>query len=259
MLFYERYTSRKPVAGVVQTGSTTRTIKTSTDHSGENWGFVRIYEGAHAGVVAQIIDIQPDSITVSNYIYMVDMPNYYRYMENEHLPVIENWIPIFGDKYVLCEGSKIWKYEAPAIITVKEILDNVGFVTLNTTTIPAKINADINFLVNNHTGLTIKYLPCLYIQNTFLDIDGYLFSRAFAPNAVNMQPLAGKKYIPRQFAPLTNISQDIFETEINSVLGLSIAFVEDWDMYHAHGGNVHCGSVVKRLPIENWWEKQPKK
>jgi len=254
-------TGRKPVTGIVQAGGSMWKIKTSADHSGEDWGFVRIYEGAHAGVVARIIDIKPEFITVSNDVSVVEMPMYY-YMQIG-FQKMNNWTPNPGDKYVLCEGSKIWHHGSPAIITVKEILEDEKFMFLSTNIIPGKIKSDMNIL-SNYSGLTFKNIPVLFVRNEEpldnepLDEEDK-FCKPFTPNAVNLQPVAGKLYIPRQFSPKDNTSQDIFEKEIKSVLGINVEFVDDWEQYHTRGGNVHCGSVVKRAPINNWWAKQPKK
>jgi len=55
---------------------------------------------------------------------------------------------------------------------------------------------------------------------------------------------------------LNEFSQDIFEEKIKTLLGNDVEFVDSW-MYHAGIGEIHCGSIVKRQPITNWWEKQP--
>ena len=79
---------------------------------------------------------------------------------------------------------------------------------------------------------------------------------AFNLGAANLQSVANKLYMPRQFAPLDEFSKDIFEEKIKSVLGTNVEFVDSW-MYHCGIGEIHCGSTVKRQPITNWWEKQP--
>lgn len=43
-------------------------------------------------------------------------------------------------------------------------------------------------------------------------------------------------------------------------LGLTVHFVDDWDMYHVQVGEIHCGTNVKREPLEvtdpklRWWD-----
>ena len=90
-------------------------------------------------------------------------------------------------------------------------------------------------------------------------------SVAFNPGPTNLQVVNGHLYVPRQYGPLNAASQDIFELNIKSRLASSasyvladVRFVDDWNLYHALCGEIHCGSVVKRsvLPID-WWEHQP--
>jgi len=78
---------------------------------------------------------------------------------------------------------------------------------------------------------------------------------AFVPGPTNLQPVSGKLFVPRQFGPLNNNDEDVFEKDIVSALGSSTKFVDCWDLYHALDGEVHCGSNVKRsIPANNWWE-----
>ena len=80
----------------------------------------------------------------------------------------------------------------------------------------------------------------------------------FTPAPANLQQVAGKLFVPKQFAPRKD-TLDVFETEIKNILGSDVEFVDDW-FYHIDGGNVHCGSSVKRKlddALGNWWEIQP--
>ncbi len=36
--------------------------------------------------------------------------------------------------------------------------------------------------------------------------------------------------------------------------GISVKFVEDWDLYHRLLGEVHCGSNADRAVTTKWWE-----
>ena len=81
---------------------------------------------------------------------------------------------------------------------------------------------------------------------------------SFNHGAANLQPVNGKLYVPQPFAPLNSASVDIFEAEIKRILGADVKFVDCWEMYHAFMGEVHCGTNVKRLPVADWWKKQPK-
>jgi protein-arginine deiminase len=35
--------------------------------------------------------------------------------------------------------------------------------------------------------------------------------------------------------------------------GVELVFVDDWDTYHMALGEVHCGSNVRRTPVDGWW------
>ena len=62
------------------------------------------------------------------------------------------------------------------------------------------------------------------------------------------------------FAPLNNVSEDIFEEKIKTVLsGYDLEFVDCWELYHVLTGEVHCGSVVKSALVSDWWLNQQKK
>jgi hypothetical protein len=62
----------------------------------------------------------------------------------------------------------------------------------------------------------------------------------------------------RRSTPDLRIFNLLPESSIRSNLpGHIIKFVDDWDVYHAHEGEIHCGSNVKRTPLNNWWEKLP--
>ncbi|PKN31693.1 MAG: hypothetical protein CVU63_22600, partial [Deltaproteobacteria bacterium HGW-Deltaproteobacteria-20] len=37
--------------------------------------------------------------------------------------------------------------------------------------------------------------------------------------------------------------------------GITVHFVEDWNLYHRLEGEVHCGSnALRALPAVSWWE-----
>jgi hypothetical protein len=38
--------------------------------------------------------------------------------------------------------------------------------------------------------------------------------------------------------------------------GMTLHFVDDWSTYHMSLGEVHCGSNVRRTPIQAWWETE---
>jgi hypothetical protein len=199
---------------------------------------------------------------ITNEIWKVDIENYYDTVLNFETYPPPGWFPQAGDKYVLCEDTKFWsKTEAPAFITVKELLEDADFMMMNTNAVQIKIAESVRTLTSstNYPNAVIKYIPSLFlgISSNITNITDHS-GTAFNPGPANLQPVAGKLYIPRQFAPLNNAGEDIFENAIRSNLpGHTIKFVDDWDVYHSHEGEIHCGSNVIRTPINNWWEKLP--
>jgi len=51
-----------------------------------------------------------------------------------------------------------------------------------------------------------------------------------------------------------DIFKDQFEKALGAV-GIKVAWIEDWDLYHRLSGEVHCATNSKRalLPDEKWW------
>jgi hypothetical protein len=147
----------------------------------------------------------------------------------------------------------------PAIVTVEEVLNDPNFAALNTVLIPASINDAKNRLQGAVGALTFRSVPSLFfgIRDIAPEDVRQHSCVAFNPGPTNLQPLNGKLYVPRQFGPAGG-GVDLFENSIRSALGTTVEFVDCWDLYHVSLGEVHCGSVAKRLAFEiNWWENQP--
>ena len=122
-----------------------------------------------------------------------------------------------------------------------------------------KIKQAVKDSDKDHPDLTFINIPSLFMGVRLgNDIEKHT-GVAFNPGTANFQSINNKLYFPRQFAPLNTNSEDIFENEIKRVLGNNVQFVDCWKMYHAFKGEVHCGSVVKPAPVNDWWLKQPKK
>jgi hypothetical protein len=100
--------------------------------------------------------------------------------------------------------------------------------------------------------------PAPDIPHSFFPVCFNQQSVIINPGPSNLQPVAGKLYVPRQFCPLDAAGKDIFEEAIKSALGGTVEFVDCWDLYHRKLGEVHCGSSVKHAVLGiNWWENQP--
>ncbi|WP_339862819.1 protein-arginine deiminase family protein [Thalassospira alkalitolerans] len=82
-------------------------------------------------------------------------------------------------------------------------------------------------------------------------------------------------FIPKPFGPwvidntVANNGYDLFEDDLQQQIanlgnGLTCDFIDDWDYYHAHHGEIHCGTNETRAPFNgqvafgnarfnNWW------
>lgn len=264
-----------PISGLASADSLANNrIETGIDHRGQPWRYIRIYQGAEAGTVGFIDTKGLGYITVSRVwkttskIIDGTYPEYdifywsedIRYGGGGPAPAPPTWRPQAGDKYVLCQGSKKWITGTPAIVTVEEVLADADFGNLNKIDIQNVIDKDIKpKLQTAISGVSFKKLPALFFGKRGA---GFLTNHtaiAFNPGPTNLQPVAGNLYVPEQFCPVDIGSSDIFEKSINATFGASIVkYVDGWYLYHAAGGELHCGTIVKRAVLTiNWWENQP--
>ncbi|RYY52335.1 MAG: hypothetical protein EOO09_21725, partial [Chitinophagaceae bacterium] len=179
--------------------------------------------------------------------------------------------PNAGNKYVLVEGTKGGyphsEYSPiPAFITVHEILMDAEFVDFNKN-YSYKSLLDSENAIRAAAGaesLNFTFVPALFFgtkdSNTLSAAPR--LSVAFNPGPANLQPLTvptvgNALFVPRQFGPVNNAGVDIYESAIRAAVSSeSVYFVDDWELYHVSGGEVHCGSIVKRaLPATDWWTK----
>jgi Protein-arginine deiminase (PAD) len=168
--------------------------------------------------------------------------------------------PAAGDKFVLIQQSMLDNSGTPLAVTVHEVLADTNFDDLNRKLIKKKID-DIKALLDAGAGKKQTYLPVpdLYLGITKpADFPTARKAFAFAPGLANVQIVAGKYYFARSYAPVDNAGKDIFEEAVTAQFGAAAKFVDDWELYHARFGEVHCGSLVKRdFWAKDWWKEQP--
>ncbi|KAM9241711.1 protein-arginine deiminase type-4-like [Dugong dugon] len=101
-------------------------------------------------------------------------------------------------------------------------------------------------------------IPQLY--QLLKDSRGALKAEAFFPNMVNMLVLGKYLGIPKPFGPIIE-GRCCLEEKVRSLLellGLHCTFIDDFDTYHVHCGEVHCGTNVRRKPFSfKWWNMVP--
>jgi protein-arginine deiminase len=79
---------------------------------------------------------------------------------------------------------------------------------------------------------------------------------AYQPGTVNLLHVDGVVVIADPFGPVID-GVDPFKADLETRLGahgLEVYFADDWDLYHAMMGEVHCGTNVVREMDLRWWE-----
>lgn len=202
-----------------------------------------------------------------------------------------------GSKYVLFGGSRFWgslgnkvPYELageppvpitddrgmPAAVTVAELLADQSFVFAHESVLghfrTAVGMCEARLSERNEEPIRFVRFPSLFLGNLSQSImpleeepsflDTYT-SEAFIPGAVNLQSTGGENprfFIPKQFGPIVN-GIDLFEEAITTAVSNNenVSFVDVWDGYHRHGGEVHCGTIFRRISPDDkdWWENHP--
>ena len=82
-------------------------------------------------------------------------------------------------------------------------------------------------------------------------------SVAYQPGTVNGISVSPTVFgSPDPHGPVIN-GKDLFKANLEETLsayGISVVWVEDWDLYHVLLGEVHCGSNASRaIPDVAWW------
>jgi hypothetical protein len=140
-------------------------------------------------------------------------------------------------------GQALYTSGYPAFITVQEILADNLLWEYNLQVVTPTITA-----AKNAVGLTSVAIPVI-----FRGVGTNNAAVAFTPNLVNLQVVNSQPYFPMQFGP-KHSGKDVLEDKAAQNLGLqSIETRDCWTLYHCRGGEVHCGTAVKRTAQPNWW------
>jgi Protein-arginine deiminase (PAD)/Protein-arginine deiminase (PAD) middle domain len=84
---------------------------------------------------------------------------------------------------------------------------------------------------------------------------------ALTGGMVNMVVLGKHCVAAQPFGPIVG-SSDVFEQSLRATLaacGVTVSFVDTWDVYHLNLGEVHCGTNTLRKSVAKvkWWEIEP--
>jgi protein-arginine deiminase len=153
---------------------------------------------------------------------------------------------------VMFEGLT-WDGQTPAQTTINQVLADMSVMTTSASA-AASIDSQLA-IIKKETGITdgeIVHIP-------FLHQDSLGLSVAYQPGTVNGLSFSESGFAaPDPHGPIIN-GKDIFkqqlETELGK-LGIQVAWIEDWDLYHTLDGEVHCGTNSLRVVPdgEKWWE-----
>jgi protein-arginine deiminase len=142
--------------------------------------------------------------------------------------------------------------ESSAEITIQDVLNDTDVMTQSASA-AASIDSMIQVL-KKETGVTDEEI----IHVPFLHFSSYDWSIAYQPGTVNGTYLSDTHFAaPDPHGPVID-GKDIFKTQLEEAfkpLGITVDWVEDWDLYHRLEGEVHCGSnAMRTVTGPNWWE-----
>lgn len=148
--------------------------------------------------------------------------------------------------------GKNWSANVSAQVSVSETLDDTD--VMNESAWAATQIEDQLDTLKGATGLLdseIVMLPFLFEQSS-----GY--SGAYQPGTVNGFYVGDNVFAPPDPHGPTINGVDPFQADLEDVLGdygVSVSWVENWDLYHRLNGEVHCGTNATRaIPTTPWWQ-----
>ena len=156
--------------------------------------------------------------------------------------------------------GKIWGYDdnnnvIKADITINDVLNDTDIMAKSEMA-AVEIDAQVA-IIKQETGLLdSEIVPIPFL---FMDTDGALI--AYQPGMVNGLVVDSAHMVsPDPFGPIIN-GKDMFKAAVETAvapLGVSMKWVDDWDLYHVALGEVHCGTnSMRKIPDTKWWENMP--
>jgi len=149
--------------------------------------------------------------------------------------------------------GKYWGGSNSAQTTITQVVTDQDLASANNWAL-AEID-DQQSALKQATGIT---------DNDFVSVpavwwEQYNWLVAYVPGIANGVALSNDDFAsPDPHGPTIN-GQDLFISETNqnlNPLGITVRWVEDWDLYHRLDGEVHCGSNTTRVVPNSakWWE-----
>ncbi len=140
----------------------------------------------------------------------------------------------------------------PAAISAQDVLNDTEVMSESTAS-AAEVDAQVA-IIKTATGLTdaeIVKVPYLHFT-----VDGA--SLAYQPGTVNGLYAKENTFIsPAPHGPVVG-GKDIFADQLETALapeGVTVKWLDDWDLYHTNMGEVHCATnTAREIPNVKWWE-----
>lgn len=154
----------------------------------------------------------------------------------------QQWVDDYGDEY-------------PAQATISQVLANTQVMAASA---EAAVEVDKHIaILKAETGLTDAEI----VRVPFLHDLYYDFSIAYQPGTVNLFVLSDSVVaVPDPHGPIID-GKDLFKTQLEAALApyqVTVKWVENWNLYHRLGGEVHCGTnAIRQVPSQKWWEVKP--
>ncbi len=155
-----------------------------------------------------------------------------------------------GGSLVVFKGKR-WYGNVSAQTTVSAMLDDID--VMNDSAWAAVHTADQLAMLASVAGVSDAEI--VSGAHLFGSYDGYLI--AHQPGVVNGIVLSSSHFgAPKPWGPVVD-GRDAFEKQLEDALapiGVDVSFIENWDLYHALDGEVHCGSNTRRkVPTDVYW------
>ncbi|MFW5878955.1 MAG: protein-arginine deiminase family protein [Myxococcota bacterium] len=176
----------------------------------------------------------------------------------EAVEVLERVRDEGGGSALLFEGLQHvddYGWPLPAEVTVSEVLNDPD-VMAATARAEVEVAAQLELLMEEMqlTDEDLVPLPFLYE-----DI-GWGGLSAYQPGMVNGLSLNAQHFAPPQPEGPVIGGEDVFEALVEerlSPLGITVNWIDSWDVYHVGLGHVHCGTNSDRvLPDVPWWTEE---
>jgi len=148
--------------------------------------------------------------------------------------------------------GKSWSNGHDAAISIDEVLSDPDLAASNQWAV-AEVDGQLETL-KEATGVLDEELVLV----PFLHHDEYGYSVAFQPGFVNGLSITPEHFAPPRGHGVIDGSTYVFQewvAENFAAIGVELHWVEDWNLYHALLGEVHCGSnATREIPALDWWE-----